>query len=203
LENWRERAEVILNQILDPCGPLVLEDFLDYKKMGAFNGWYMTHEDKQYQFVDPLRYFMLLEFHQLLIYKVRNIREKGISYRGFKVGALAIAHHKYHGYYPPFWGANIKKKPDDETQCAELCLIKSAEDAGFEQIVVLAVSGPLQKDEINGCDTPTLHPCWRCRDLFKKSPLIHPKTLILTVHPDLEVFELRTVEQLINFHKER
>lgn len=201
MENWREVAKIILNRLLDPVGPLNVEDFLNYKTLGAFNAWYITHKEQQAEFIDPLRYFMFLEFHQQLIDNVRETRRKGVSHRGFRVGAFAIAHHRYHGYWPPFWGANFKKDPDDQTICAELRLVKSAEKAGFDQIVVLAVSGPPQKDEISGRESPTLHPCWRCRELFKESPLIHPKTLIFAVHPEEDIFELRTVEQLIRFHQ--
>ena len=200
MKDWEKRALIILNQITDPVGPLNLEDFLDKKKLGAFYGWWINHEERQAEFIDPLRYFIFLELHQFLVEYVRDVRKQAKSWRGFNVGAFAIAHHWYHGYHPPFWGYNIKENPDDETECAEKRLILSAEEAGFEQIVVLAVSGPLQKDEISGREPP-LHICWRCRNLCKESPIIHPKTLVFTVHPELDIFELRTVEQIINFHE--
>lgn len=137
------RAQLILDQILDPFGPLSIADFSEKKNIGAFYAWWNKHEECQAEFIDPLRYFLFLEFRQFLIDFVRDVRKQAKSYRKFNVGAFALAHHRYRGYYPPFWGFNVKENPDDETECAEKRLILSAEEAGFEQIVVLAVSGPL------------------------------------------------------------
>ena len=197
----QKRAMIILDQIMDPFGPINLEDFLYYKNLGAFYAWYTNHEERQSEFVDPLRYFIFLEHRQFLIDYVRDVRKRAKSWREFNVGAFALAHSRYNGYFPPFWGFNVKENPEDKTDCAEKRLILSAEEAGFDRIIVLAVSGPLQKDEISGRESPTLHPCWRCRELFQESPIMHPKTLIFTVHPEFDIFELRTVEQLINFHE--
>jgi cytidine deaminase len=125
----------------------------------------------------------------------------GESYRGFIVGAAALAIDRsgtktgiyVDGNYTPFEGA--------EWNCAEKRLLEKVEERGFERIEAIAVSGPFQPDGESLLMSPTLHPCGRCRRRLQASPLTHPNTLIASVNLSETRYELFTIESLSKFHE--
>src|SRR3712207_3544528 len=70
-------------------------------------------------------------------------RELGFSYRGFKVGAAVHAIDHLRGRQALLVAGNYKPSADVQTRCAELNVITKAQELGFDEIVALAIAGPL------------------------------------------------------------
>ncbi len=122
------------------------------------------------------------------------------SYRNFHVsaGAMAIKGARIGRVL----GYNIKLDETDLVNIhAEDLVLAKASDYGFDKISVLAVIGPTQEDHASGRHTPTLHPCGRCRERLRESPLISDDTLIVTAKPDFTAIELATLGDIEKVHE--
>lgn len=102
-----------------------------------------------------------------LVKRAKTARRHAISWRGFRVGCALIAEDA-RGRRRIFAGFNVKARREDSTLCAERMAVVRAENAGFNRVVAVAVSGRPQHEE--GDLNPTLHCCSRCRAMFAARP---------------------------------
>ena len=65
----------------------------------------------------------------------------------------------------------------------------------------MVVSGPVQPDDGSGLETPTLHPCKFCREYISEQHIIGKDTLIMSVLPDADDFEVYTPAELQRLHQ--
>lgn len=136
-----------------------------------------------------------------LLVRTSEFREKAMSYRGFNVGAGAMVLQG--NRVGRVFGFNAKFDETDSVNIhAEDLVTAKATDAGFDRISVLAVIGPIQEDHVSGRCMPTLHPCGRCREMLRESPLISDDTLIVTAKPDFTAIELATLGGIEKVHED-
>jgi hypothetical protein len=158
--------------------------------------WHIVHEGPQY------------------IWQTREARKMARHYDGFNVGGLAVAASNEGDFYVPV-GANQKlcKGETPSKVCAEIVSaakvknvqtltnkprIKENQRRPDEdkvslvayQIAALFASGPPQPDTHSGLVTPTLHSCGLERELMRKNRLFRLDTLVVTVHPEKDIFEI-------------
>lgn len=127
------------------------------------------------------------------------IEQLGISYRGFKVGCAILALDELGHRSGIYFGGNFTPYQGAQWNCAEKRALSKIEERGFNKVLAIAVSGPPQTD-VSGVESPTLHPCHRCRAMFAQSELIQPETLVATSTPDGSAHELFTQESLERLH---
>lgn len=129
------------------------------------------------------------------------VDELGESYRGFRVGCAVVAldqmggriGHYFHGNFTPYKGA--------DWNCAEKRAFEKVTERGFDTILAVGIVGPIQTDEVSGVESPTLHPCYRCRGMFEESSLTDPDTLIATMNLEENAYELHTEESMLALHR--
>ncbi len=164
-------------------------------------------------------------FRQSIPYLFRQAmmaREKGMSYRDFKVGTALLAfkaHQPHDTTWKVFSGMNTKHAPNMRPTCSEPIAINAAYAEDYSLIIGMVVVGDLREEDIG--QLLTLHPCHECRWFMHGHPLIDRHTLVLTAPPDFRYFsysdrmpdplrfnsrlryEVRTVGQLLNYHRTR
>jgi cytidine deaminase len=147
-------------------------------------------------------------------------REKGMSYRDFKVGSALLAFRENQPHeesWKVFAGMNTKHAPNMRPTCSEPIAINAAYAENFSLVIGMVVIGELREEDIG--HLLSLHPCRDCRWFMHGHPLIDHNTLVLTAHPSLNhlayyrdqvknggfnnrnVFEIRTVGQLLRLHQ--
>jgi hypothetical protein len=107
-----------------------------------------------------------------------------------------------------FKGANQKlvEGETDTKVCAEQVAMekmhRNRDDSGgaFNYIPAIFVSGPVQPDTHSGLVTPTLHSCGIDRAIMWDEPTIDEDTLIVSVHPDKDIYEVNTHFELQTMH---
>lgn len=124
------------------------------------------------------------------------------SYRGFKVGAAVLALDEPGMRTGIYFGGNLTPYEGADWNCAEKRALETVESRGFNRALAIAVSGQPQVD-VSGVESPTLHPCYKCRDMFEQSGLVLPDTLIATSTPSGDAYELHTLASLIKRHAEK
>lgn len=135
------------------------------------------------------------------IAEARLAREHANHHNGFRVGALALATDS-EGSIATFWGANQNKLSGDNNTkvCAEQVAMEKMIRRGFNHLVAMFVSGPPQPDTHSGLETPTLHSCGIDRRIMWDEPAVKHDTLIVSVHPERDVFEIYEHEELQTMH---
>lgn len=123
----------------------------------------------------------------------------GESYRGFKVGCAVLALDEPGRRTGIYFGGNFTPFKGAEWNCAEKRALATIEARGFTSALAVAVSGSPQID-VSGVESPTLHPCHKCRAMLEQSPLMQPDTLIATSTPSGDAYELFTRDSLIERH---
>lgn len=127
-------------------------------------------------------------------------------YRNFRVGCATHAFKKRtytaERRWWTFTGSNIKIAPNSRPICAEQLALGAARSGGYDRIIGLVVCGTPQIEE--GCAEkyPTLHPCKECRNVFKVSPEILDKTIVISITPDGITREVHTFKKLLQIHGE-
>lgn len=126
-------------------------------------------------------------------------RQHADSYRGFLVGAAAVAYfYSEHGARKMNFahGANIKPtQGSDEINVHAEQIVLAAIEADRRQneevyVPVLAVVGDLQPDQQSGVESLTLPPCGVCRGAFMQSDTaVDHRTLFVTGNPAFTAFE--------------
>lgn len=134
----------------------------------------------------------------VLVTMARDARRRAQSYRGFRVGVAAVALQSQNGQIDIFTGENTKPNATKFKVCAETRAIRQAHRKGFDTVVGLVVTGPPQPDGGSNRVSPTLHCCEDCR--HHNFPKLRPDTLVATVHPDQNRFQLMTVDELGQLH---
>ncbi len=152
----------------------------------------------------------LQRFHETLSFMVVRAREaaaeRATSWRNFRVGCALFA-FKTVAYsaaerWKIFTGSNIKITKDSRTICAEQIALGAAREAGYDRIIGMVIAGNPQPEEDNPKQYPTLHPCKECRRVFKHLPEISSDTIILTILPEGETYEVHSFEELLKVHGE-
>jgi len=139
-----------------------------------------------------------------LIAQARKTAASHLSYRNFPVGAAVLAESD-DGRLEVFTGANHKSGPGTGRSkgCAEPTAVKAARDAGYPNIVGIAVVGRPQEE----FPTPTLHPCGECRDFFtdlKVRHAISDNAPVVSVHLDNPaIIEQFTLGELLGYYSVR
>lgn len=187
-----------------------LKWLLNQHKVFEYNMYLMfEHPDPavrvDQQWRTHLKIFSQLGYH--LMIRAREVAKDGVSYRKnpFLVGAAGLFWKPAPPFvtagYRIFTGANFKPFPGPKTKhCAERMALEWAEEEGYEYMVAMAIAGFSQDDAVSKLETPTLHCCHMCREMFEESPLVGPNSIIITVHQDQYLIEVRTVEDMLNLH---
>jgi len=130
------------------------------------------------------------------------IEQLGQSYRGYKVGAAVLAHDEFGGRLGIYFGGNYTPYKGATWNCAEKRALEVVQKRGFNRVLAVAISGPAPHvDEISGVESPTRHPCSKCRGMLSESPLIAPDTLIATSNLTEDAYELHTAESILQLHE--
>lgn len=150
--------------------------------------------------VDP--FYMAYQMIPMFIDLARKAAaDRAISWRNFRVGAAVFAFDGKDGRAGFFFGANYKPRQDStDLYCAEPDAIGKAVDRGFEIIPALAVVGPATPGEVNEHESPTLHPCDKCRNMLSDSPLISEEHTVVVTANDQGDIELMSVSGLLALH---
>jgi len=101
-----------------------------------------------------------------------------------------------------FSGSNIKITEDSRPVCAEQIALGAAREAGYDRIIGMVIAGNPQPEENESAQHLTLHPCKECRKVFKNLPEISPDTLIITILPEGDTYEVHTFGELLKIHGE-
>lgn len=121
-----------------------------------------------------------------LIQAARLQWEKGVSYRGFKVGCAVLAWQPKEGWL--VYGAhNFKpekrKESGKDKRCAERNALDAAQKDGCIKIAaIVTVSDQRSTGDDNRSPHGVLHSCKDCRDLFKELQSIDEETIVYNVH---------------------
>lgn len=131
------------------------------------------------------------------------------SYRGFRVGAAALAVYRNGRTVSQriVHGANAKPVAGSDivNVHAEHVLMLNAEaykkEGDMLTFPAFAVIGDLQPDQQSNEETRTLHPCGVCREAFEEqgSP-VNPDTVCFTANPGHTTFEWFTIGALKKMH---
>lgn len=139
-----------------------------------------------------------------LVYRARSIAATGISHRGFRVGAAALA-FDYNGAPHFLEAANNSPYPGSPKDCGEMGVI---ENARLQRLVIYAIvnAGRPQQDQISKLESPTLHQCHACRqqifeDMNSASSVILPETIAWSVHPKRNISEMYPERELLEIHR--
>lgn len=140
-----------------------------------------------------------------LIWAVRaaaKSSEQAVSWRNYRVGAVAIAYNLEAPAMGIVVGANFK--PDRTTGLnlhAEQIALAKARQHHLNKVMALAVWGDPNDENANPTKAPTLRPCRRCSDMFDIAPAVLPETFILGGNSDWSVCEFYTVKELSDYYK--
>lgn len=118
----------------------------------------------------------------------REASREGVSYRGFRVGAIAQVVLPQLGVVLFLRGFNNSPYRGAPKRCAEMDILSQTTELAEltkskPYIVDLFVAGPNDPDlvtEVNGLPSATLHPCAECRDLLQIHPAVSEVTRITT-----------------------
>ena len=150
----------------------------------------------------------------LLVEKARNAAKSGISfsYRGFLVGAAAIAYdtNPENPRIGTFTSGNFKAKLSDEELCdadvadipkicAEMDIILRASMRDFERIGILVIAATTNKERIKAVTDlagATLEPCDECENVMRRSDLVDSQTMIMTVGSGDDIFQIQDFRSL-------
>ncbi len=154
----------------------------------------------------------------LLVAKARLAAQNyGDSWRGFLVGAAAIAYdispdHPRYGIYA---GGNFRARhgedydtdhdaPDMPKLCAEMDIMMRADNDDMQRIgmfVVAATANHQRILNVTKVRSDTLHPCQDCEDVMKGSPLVDKDTLIVTVGAGKDIFQVQSYKEFRDRYK--
>jgi cytidine deaminase len=148
-----------------------------------------------------LRSYVVQSLCRIVDLSQQAVEELGQSYRGFKVGSAILALDSNGLRTGTYFGGNLTPYKGADWNCAEKRAFETVQQRGFDTVLAIAVTGPVQPDENSGVQSPTLHPCQHCRGLLASSPLVHNETLIATSNLEHTEFELFTRNSLLALHQ--
>jgi cytidine deaminase len=148
------------------------------------------------------------EFLSLLPFAIENARRMRANanhYSGkMKVGAVALALDEALSM-TIVSGANQNLSPGQNPSriCAEDSIIRQVSAKDIPKILGFVVSGPQQRDTHSDVVGHTLHCCGTCRTLFDIAPFVQDDTLLITVDPEMPVYDVHTVREKLDLHDTR
>ncbi len=156
------------------------------------------------EYYDPaLMTFGSLGMFALLTRRAQESAKRAVSWRGFKVGAAALAVNLEDKRMGTVVGMNIKPAEDSQTNIhAEQVAVAKARAFGLSRILALNVWGEPQADSTSGIISPTLHPCGLCRTFLcrPEAPEITDQTFIMSGNGDFSYCEIYTPSELAAYH---
>ncbi|MEO8862869.1 MAG: hypothetical protein ABI354_00905 [Candidatus Saccharimonadales bacterium] len=117
------------------------------------------------------------------------------SYRDFKVGAAVFALNPDTQETNVLAAGNLKAERHKPKVCAEKNALNQAKKLGLTVALGIVVAATTDVELIKGVtniETPTLHPCAECRDMFDEHPLTRPDTLIVTTGLSSDNYQVHT-----------
>lgn len=149
---------------------------------------------------DPLEY--MLDNGARLMEDARKARDLSKHYKGFNVGTILIA-STLEGEVREYAAGNRNVRPgqNDSKRCSEMRALKAALKDECVEIHGVVVSGPPQPDTQSHVVTPTLHCCGVCRRKMQKTKRVRPDALVVTVNPDVDVYEINSLAELDTYHQ--
>jgi cytidine deaminase len=153
--------------------------------------WLIAHITEKNSISELYLRFMLLLKHNAehLILRALKASKHSTSHRPFPVGCAVLAFSKHSGTNTAdvFTGHNMKVHKDARVTCGEVVAVGAARQSGFDFVPLIVVVGKPQPDQGSGLESPTLHPCYRCRAEFEtyiELGIMTPETLVITVTLD-------------------
>jgi cytidine deaminase len=170
---------------------------------GVRVGPYYSRTHNEYNRADFLRSIIPTNVLNAL-HRAREAQELAVSYRGFNVGAAAVALTGRNAGFQILPGINAKTNEDGPLNMhAEQLALRTASTLGADMISIVAVVGETQADQQSGHEMHTLHPCGKCRAKLAENPMIdNDATLIFSALPDLRTIEVGTVNSLLAYHED-
>jgi hypothetical protein len=102
-----------------------------------------------------------------------------------------------------FTGYNIKPDETDLVNIhAEDLMFPKVRDHGFEHVELTVIVAPPLVDHASGHDSPTSHPCWKCRQLYEVTGMIDDDSLVVSALPDLSIVQAYRPNDLEAFHED-
>lgn len=131
----------------------------------------------------------------------RKVAALAIHHDDFKVGAMVLATSRS-GDIGLISGANQNLRPgrNPTKVCAEQVAMTKMKRGGFDHVIAMFVSGPVQSDTQSRRKTATLHSCGEDRELFWNERTIDDETLFVSVDPDADIFEIYEHMDFQTFH---
>ncbi|HXR50341.1 MAG TPA: hypothetical protein VN778_04925 [Verrucomicrobiae bacterium] len=143
----------------------------------------------------------------------------GDSYRGFLVGAAAVAYdtspdNPRIGIYT---SGNFKATHDEEDYdpthdavdipkvCAEMDILLRADHDEMQRLGIFVVAATTNHQrilEVTKVRSATLHPCWDCEETMKGSSLVDNDTIILTVGAAKDVYQAQSYAEFRKRYKQ-
>jgi cytidine deaminase len=152
---------------------------------------------------DPLRF--VVAYGPNLVRQARVLRSQADHHNGVNVGCVAVGYSE-DGSISMATGANqnLYRGTNKTKVCAEQVALQKLRVHGFSRAVALFVSGTHQKDTQSGLSLPTLPVCGECRLVMANEPELVPEdTLIITVRPRVDRFEIHTLDVVQAIHRDR
>jgi len=160
-------------------------------------GWY---DLSRFRDEVDINYLAVQSLCRIVDLSQQAVEQLGHSHRGFKVGAAAYVLDEPGKRTGVYFGGNFTPYKGAPWNCAEKRALETIRARGFTKVLAIAVSGPPQID-ISGVESPTLHPCHKCRAMFDGSKLTSADMLIATATPTGDAHELFTLGSLLKLHE--
>ena len=160
-------------------------------------GW---HDIGRFNGNVDIKYLTVQSLCRIVDLSRQAAEELGESHRDFKVGTAAYVLDEPGQRVGVYFGGNFTPYEGAPWNCAEKRAMGTIQARGFNRVLAVAVSGPPQVDN-SGVESPTLHPCDKCRAMFEQSELTAPDMLVATSTPDGSAHELHTLESLLKRHE--
>jgi cytidine deaminase len=157
----------------------------------------------------------LWQLREHIVIRAREAaKERGRSYRDFRVGAAALLSSAKPELLRSigragntiYTGSNWKLGKQERNTCAEQEIVAQIRQQQYlfpaRKILALVIAGEPQDepDAESGLLTPTLHPCRHCRKLLAEVPEMKPDTVIITVGLTTDTMEIMLFRELLRLH---
>jgi hypothetical protein len=171
-------------------------------------------EAGQYDFAHQDVHATLIGMVPVLAEKARHAAKSGLSfsYRGFLVGAAALAYdtdpenNRIGVFAAGNFKAKLREDQRDDTDvedipkfCAEMDITMRASMRDFDRIAMFVVAATTKAERIRAV-TPlagaTLEPCEECENVMLHSDLVDDRTIIMTMGSGEDIFQIQNFASL-------
>lgn len=177
-----------------------------------------THNDESFIFLarEEPDWLALWQVREHLVDRALNAaRERGTSYRNFKVGTAAfltserpeLLRQLRRPTHIIFTGSNWKQGPEERNTCAEQEIVSQIRQLRHlhypKEVLALVVAGDClqEPDRVSGVNPNYLHPCSHCRKLLSAIPQVTENTLIISVNLENTKKRIWTFEEILKIHQ--